>query len=383
MKSPFSYGSTVSGASFTNREDELERLKSNFSSGINTLLISPRRWGKSSLVEKAINSYTRRNKKDAIVLIDLFSINSQEEFLEIFAQEVIRASASKLEDWMSITKNFFKQLVPKLSMSMDPGSEFSLSFDIDEMRKHASEILNLPETIAKKKGIRFIICLDEFQQLAEIDDYEALERKMRASWQRHKQVSYCLFGSKQHMMESIFNDSSKPFYRFGELMLLDKIDRKKWLRYIQKGFSKTGREITQELAERIAASMEDHPWYVQQLAHYVWTASTEGEAVSKRIVDRAIAQVVYTNAPLFERELEVRSKTQTELLKAIYKGEKQLGGKKVAKNYQVGTSRNVSKNKVILQKQDIIYSRDGLFEFMDPVFKLWFGSKFYARPFTD
>jgi hypothetical protein len=346
------------------------------------LLISPRRWGKSSLGEKAIDSYARTNKKDAVVLIDLFSINSQEEFLETFAQEVIRASASKMEDWMNNTKNFFKQLVPKLSMSMDPGSEFSLSFDIDEMHRHATEILDLPETIAKKKGIRFIICLDEFQQLAEIDEYEALERKMRASWQRHKHVSYCLFGSKQHMMESIFNDSSKPFYRFGELMLLSKIERKKWLRYIQKGFSKTGREIAPELAERIAGSMADHPWYVQQLAHYVWTESREGDEVSKKNVDAAIAQVVYTNAPLFEREMEVRSKTQTELLKAIYQGEKELGGKKVANRYQVGTSRNVSKNKVLLQKQDIIYLRDGQFEFMDPVFKLWFGSKFYARPFT-
>src|ERR1041385_6757008 len=98
--SPFIYGSTVSVPSFTNREKETEKLRSNLLSGINTMLISPRRWGKSSLVEKVILDIRKKEKKTKIVLIDLFSVSSEEEFMEVFAREVIKASSSKWQEWL-------------------------------------------------------------------------------------------------------------------------------------------------------------------------------------------------------------------------------------------------------------------------------------------
>jgi hypothetical protein len=129
--------------------------------------------------------------------------------------------------------------MPKLSIGIDPTSDFSLSFDWQELKKNSEEVLNLPETIANKKGIKFIICLDEFQNLSSFKDYLVFEKKLRASWQRHKSVTYCLFGSKRHMMTEIFNNPSKPFYRFGDIMLLQKIETKKWVTFIRKSFEKT------------------------------------------------------------------------------------------------------------------------------------------------
>ena len=90
--SPFKYGVTVSDKAFTNREDEFEKLYNNLIQGTNTTIISPRRWGKSSLVEKVINTINSKEKKHKTVLIDLFSVASEEEFLEVFAREVIKAS---------------------------------------------------------------------------------------------------------------------------------------------------------------------------------------------------------------------------------------------------------------------------------------------------
>ena len=162
--SPFIYGTTVSVLSFTNREIESRKLKSNLLNGINTTIISPRRWGKSSLVEKVIADINKKEKLTKTIIIDLFSVGSEEEFLEKFAREVIKASSSKWQEWMASGKEFFKKLTPKLSFGIDPISDFSLSFDLQELKKNNDEILNLPEIIAQKKGIKFIICLDEFQK---------------------------------------------------------------------------------------------------------------------------------------------------------------------------------------------------------------------------
>jgi uncharacterized protein len=142
--SPFLYGSNVSTMAFTNREDEIIKLKSNLLNGINTTLISPRRWGKSSLVEKVINEINKKEKKTKTVIIDLFSVGSTEEFLERYARDVIKASSTKWQEWMQSGKEFFKKLVPPLSVGIDPHSDFSLSFDWKELSKHADEVLNLP-----------------------------------------------------------------------------------------------------------------------------------------------------------------------------------------------------------------------------------------------
>jgi AAA+ ATPase superfamily predicted ATPase len=150
-KSPFKYGTTVSEAAFTNREQEVKQLYNNLTQGINTTIISPRRWGKSSLVEKVAKNIVEREQSTRIVLIDLFSVASQEEFLELYAKEVIKASSPKWQDWVKSGKTFFKQLVPRFTIGMDPQTDFSLSFDWQEMKQHKNEILNLPRNHCRKE----------------------------------------------------------------------------------------------------------------------------------------------------------------------------------------------------------------------------------------
>ena len=378
--SPFIYGTIVSIQSFTNREAESAKLQSNLLNGINTTIISPRRWGKSSLVEKVIIDINKKDKKTKTVIIDLFSVSSEEEFLEQFAREVIKASSSKWQDWMSSGKEFFKKLIPKLSLGIDPTTDFSLSFDWHELKKNSDEVLNLPETIAKKRGIKFIICLDEFQNLSSINDYLFFEKKLRACWQRHKSVTYCLYGSKRHMMTDIFNNPSKPFYRFGDIMLLQKIETKKWVSFICKSFAATDKQIDEKTAGIIPLVMKNHSWYVQQLAHYAWNV-THKRATTTEIYT-ALKELINANTPLYQKETESISHTQLNLLKAVAKDETQFTSTAVMNKHQLGTPRNVSKNKTVLINNDIIHEINNKFEFVDPAFELWFKKQFFNQPYT-
>jgi hypothetical protein len=343
------------------------------------MIISPRRWGKSSLVEKVITGIQNKDKSPAIITLDLFAINSEEQFLESFARETIKASTSKWEEWMQSGRNFFKILIPKLSVGLDPQTDFSVSFDWKELKKHSDEILNLPETVAIKKKIKIIVCLDEFQQIAAFKTADSLERKLRSVWQKHKHVSYCLYGSKRHMMSDIFNNPSRPFYRFGDIMFLPKISRTTWVDFIVEGFKATDKEISADLAEVIAGKMQDHSWYVQQLAHYTWNmTSTKTE---KAHLEAAIIELIQANTPLYQNEVESLTTTQINLLKAILKGETQLTSAAVMEGYQLGTPRNVSKNRTILVNNDLVQLNDSKLEFVDPAFEIWLRKAFFNEPY--
>ena len=148
MEVPFTFGKLVHDDDFTNRIPETRRLVSNFESSINTILISPRRWGKSSLVLKATKQI-RNNSKDIIIcMMDLHNIRSEEQFYRLIATKVLQVSASRLESILENAKSFLGRFIPNLSFSPDPGTELKLSMDWEQVKKDPDDILDLAEKVA-------------------------------------------------------------------------------------------------------------------------------------------------------------------------------------------------------------------------------------------
>lgn len=368
MQSPFSFGRAVRNDSFTNRETELKRLTSNFQNNVNTIIISPRRWGKSSLVEKAGSAV--RSKKVRVVKLDLFSLRSEEEFYNAFGNAVIRATAGKIEEWMSLAKKFIRNVTPKFTVELGEKQSFDISLDIEAIKKHYRELLDLPEKIAQEKDLNLVICIDEFQNVASFAGAEAFQKRLRSCWQHHQRVCYCLYGSKQHMMMELFNNQSHPFYRFGELMPLGKISNQKWVSYITKQFRKTGLDIDADLASALANAVHDHPYYVQQLAHLVWVL-TEKKA-SRETLDAGIRDMIRQNAMLYYRETEHLNNTELKLLKALCAGETRYTAADTLRRYGLGTSAAVVKAKRGLLAKEICDEESGRLVFLDPVYEMWF-----------
>jgi hypothetical protein len=320
------------------------------------------------------------NTKVKTVNIDLFSYNSTQEFLENFTKEIIKSSSSFIEDWVRTGKEFFQNVIPRLSFGADPNSDFSVSFDFGDKNLDIDEILNLPELIAAKKKIKFIINIDEFQNIINFKDYTNLENRLRSVWQKQTLTTYCLYGSKRHLMEDIFTNSSKPFYKFGDLIFLQKIKREKWVSYITNQFSITNKSISDEFAGLIADLMQNHPWYVQQLSHFCWVRTSKN--VSLDIIFQSIEEVINSNSPLFQREIDGLSRTQLNLVKAISYNEQKLTSVEVINKYKLGTPSNVLKSKSVLLKNDFILENLGNLEFSDPVFLLWYKREFLNDNFS-
>ena len=374
---PFEFGSTVSKTTFTDREEDLAILMANLIGGVSTILISPRRWGKSSLVEKASVELQKADPKVRVANLDLFTTANYREFLENYATETLRVGSSKLEESWRSTKQLFKRVIPKFSIGVDPMTDLSLSFDWDSPETSIGDILDMPERLAKKNKIHLIICIDEFQNLSDWHDSKQVVKELRAHWQRHKHVTYCLYGSKRHMMTALFHGRSQPFYRFGDIMWLGKIGAEHWTLFVQKRFKSTKKTISKELATRLVAAMDRHSWYVQQLAHYVWLITDKG--VTEQLLFQALERLISTNAPLYQREVEGMNKTQVNLLKAIANKERYLTGKDTTRTYDLGTPRNVQKARQGLEGEDFIEKQGDYYVMLDPGFALWFNREFMKR----
>ncbi|MDR3365599.1 MAG: ATP-binding protein [Prevotellaceae bacterium] len=368
-ENPFYFGRMVREDSFTDRKKDMQRLMSNFRNGINTLLLSPRRWGKSSLVKKAGDKL--KEEGIVVVYLDAFSLRNEVDFYTAYTKEILAATSSKWEEWVRMLKQFLEHITPKISMGVAGTGDFSLGFDWESIQRNTDDILNLPNKIAESKGVRMVVCIDEFQNIACFDDSLAFQKRLRSAWQKHEKACYCLYGSKFHMMQELFERQLMPFYRFGDLMHLDKIAEKDWRRFIRERFKKTGKNISNELVKRIVATVDRHSYYVQQLAHLTW-ASTKKTA-TEAIFDKALDDMISQNAMLYQRDTENMNATQLNLLKAVATGEKtNLSSNRIITAYRLGTSANVVKVKRNLLNSEIIDVRNKEVHFIDPVYELWF-----------
>ncbi|MBU0763440.1 MAG: ATPase, partial [Bacteroidetes bacterium] len=361
---------------FTNRLKETEQLAINFISLINTILISPRRWGKSSLVVKAAETALKKDEKLRFCMMDMNNIRTEEQFYRMLAQEVLRISSSKVEGIMETAKKFIVRFIPVISFSPASDSDFSISMDWKEVNRQPDEILNLAERIATDKKLKFVVCIDEFQNISQFADPLSFQKKLRSHWQKHRNTCYCLYGSKRHMMMDVFTSSSMPFYKFGDIIFLDKITRPDWIQFLKKRFRETGKKIESRTATLIADLADCHPYYVQQLAQQAWLR-TDKECTSD-IVITAHNNLAMQLSLLFQTITDSLSTTQINFIRAVLSGVRQLSSKDVIREFRLGTSANVQRIKKTLINKEIIDIQTNTIYLLDPMYQYWL-RKYYFK----
>ena len=377
METPFIFGKIATEKNFTDRELETANLVQNFSSLINTIIISPRRWGKSSLVNKAAKLAMEQDSKLRICHIDLFNVRNEEHFYSLLAQKVISATSTKWEEAVASAKSMFSHLVPKISIGSDPTNEVSIDFDWETVKQNPDEVLDFAEKIAQKKGLKIVICVDEFQNISEFTDADYLQKKLRSHWQRHQSVAYCLYGSKRHMMMEVFTNSSKPFYKFGNLMFLDKIDTHCLVEFFQRRFADTNKRINDDAANLIVQLVENHPYYAQQLAQLSWLRTKDVCRVE--IVREAHAALVEQLSLLFVTITETLTTQQLNYLKALIAKEKAITSTDVMHRYKISSTTSIARSKAALIKNDILDNKAGEISFQDPIYAYWLKTEYFAK----
>jgi hypothetical protein len=375
QENPFVFGEIIDDRNFVNRTDELNQLIRDLGDGQKVFLLSPRRFGKSSLVALALLKLKKRHIHTVNLTVSSYS--SYAQFLEKFAEKVLRAAGpwERVKDWAT---RFARQVKPDVNINMSTG-EISLSlgkgagFDPSPI---APDVFALPGELTKNAGFRMAICLDEFQQISQFNG-GSVENAIRNQVQEQREVGYVFAGSQPSLMEEMLS-AKRPFHKAGPQMFLDKIPAKDWKDSITRHFRKRGRTLDDPGLETLLASADLIPYDVQRIAHELWDYA---ELKDKRQLDvsdvnSVIESLVTSQSTYYELLWEQLSARQRAALQAIaYRGASEIYSQGVREEFRLGPASSVQKALQSLDSRDILDRYKGSYFFLDPLFPSWIRTK--------
>ncbi len=231
MKNPFVYGETVTGDNFCNRKQEISELVNDIKNGTNVIIFSPRRYGKTSLINQVLES--ARQKGILSFYVDLYPAVNKQKFIEIYARAISTGLTGKTSRIVKKLKEYLPRIIPKVVMD-DQSVHFEFGFDHrGSLSPQVDDLLEAGKKAADQHNKNAVVVFDEFQEIANFDDQE-IERKMRSVFQHHRNVCYIFMGSKTHLMRDIFNNLTDRFTKAESTFLWERSIPTSWVISLQE-----------------------------------------------------------------------------------------------------------------------------------------------------
>jgi len=371
MKNPFVYGEAVRGEHFTDRKSELQTIVRGLLGGERIFLISPRRYGKTSLILRALDEL--KSHGFYTVYIDLYKVTSLQNFVEIYAREVARSVETKLEKAFNFLKKNLPGLRPKITIQPDGAATLGIDYlpRTDEAFQFLNEIYDLPQQLADKKQKRFIMVFDEFQEVRNLNG-DSLEKAMRASYQHHDKVSYLFAGSKRHVLYDMISNPEAAFYKMGRIFNLTKIPRNEFSNYLWQCFQNTEYTVAKGTVELILDIVEDYPYNAQYLCHKLWEEFRDIKKIEESDIKPTLIQILKENSPIYISIWDGLSLHQRRLLKAIasYPGSSLFSQGFIDAN-NLGSSSSIQTSLKLLMKRLVLDKEKNTYFITDVFFKEW------------
>jgi len=379
VTNPFVYGEIVPTASFVDREVELDRLGRDLYAGQKVFLISPRRYGKSSLVRQALKSAARSGA--LTVEVQVSSYSSYVAFLEGYARALASAE-TRLERARSWLSEMLSGVRPEVRIEPDDAGRSQISVAFPAVRTDrdishlAQQVFALPGRIAEARRRRMAIALDEFQGIAAFNG-GSVEHALRAAVQQQRQVGYVFSGSEPALMERMLG-KSRPFYKAGPVMRLQKIPADRFASFIEARFKATGYKPAPGLGMAIVELSGNLPYDVQRLAHEVWddVRVSAGRSVDLEDLHGTLKRLLGEHENLFEGSWQRLTLAQRAALRAVVleDGQEMLSADVRARHRLSGTS-TVQASLAALQREDILAREGTRYAVVDSLFREWVARK--------
>ncbi len=349
MENPFKFGTLVDTPYFTDRNEELNTISQLLNSANHIILISPRRFGKSSLVKKAIAASGR-----PYIMLNMQQVTSVEDLSSMLLRAAFKIYP--LEKFKHLISNF--RIVPTISTNaMTDTIEVSFKPQANTTALLEDALSFLEK--ASRSDNRLIVVLDEFQELVSIENN--LDKRMRAIMQEQQNINYIFLGSQESMMTEIFEKVKSPFYHFGQLLKLGKIPETDFHEYLTERLSpicNTAANISSDILKITTC----HPYYTQQLAARVWDLLVS-EQVQNDAIEEAVESLMSIHDLDFERLWLTFNNTDRKVLQILSKEEHPQ------ENRQIATSTIYSAIKKLVRNGYVI--KNNSYEVEDPFFKRW------------
>jgi len=374
MQNPFLVNGYVSVEYFCDRENETAELIRKVTNGNNLVLISPRRMGKTGLIDHSFNN--RNIKKNYYTFyIDIYATSNLKEFVFKLGKKIFEMLKPKGKKFIEQFFAAITSLRPAFKLDERTGSPV---FDIGIGEIHTAEftleeIFNYLE-IADKQCI---VAIDEFQQIEKYPE-KNIEAVLRTYVQRCKNVVFIFAGSRRHIMHNIFFSSSRPFYQSAALLNLEAIDKEKYTAFVIKHFTKAQKGIDLELVRKVYDLFEGYTWYMQAVFNETFSLLDKGDQCTLDDLETALKNRIASYESLYLTTLSFLPERQKELLYAIAKEGKatSITSGDFVKKHNLLSSASVQTSAKQLFDKEVITSENNVYQVYDQFFGLWLKTVF-------
>jgi len=365
-ENPFVFGTPVQEAAFIDREAECSRLCAYLRNSQNVIIYSPRKFGKTSLVLKALSALEGQVLP---VFIDCYAITSEKELAASLSEKVL--SYYPEHEILSAVKRLFGGISPKITIKSLPEVEIAVEWQGESDWK---ESLVLPQKLAMDKGMPVALVFDEFQELA---SFENLLKVLRSSFQHQPDVSFVFIGSRRHMMEWIFQAQESPFYNFGAHINLRTIPEEAFSAYIEKAFAEGGIRLEEGVTQEILSLTGCHPHYTQRLCFELWYRGSLDGVVRPGEPATVLSEIMADLEDSYISIWEHLSSNQRRLLLAIVSGRSDLFSGDFVRDYDFRSPASVQSALRKLLGREIVSREGENYEVADVFLRSWLVSRFF------
>jgi len=383
MQNPFVYGEVVPPAAFVNRVVELDRLIADLASSQKIFLISPRRYGKSSLIQRAMASMRKRGALTVDVTVSSFS--SYVGFLEGYARALVSAETrwDRARTWLREAVRSARAEVryaPDPSLTTPGTGTLSVSFpgvrSDRDISRLAQEVFALPARLASERKKKIVIALDEFQAVAGFNG-GSVEHALRAAVQHQRDVGYVFAGSEPSLMEQMLTPK-RPFYKAGPVMRLEKIPADEFAAFIEARFADSGIRAEPGLGAAVVELAGNLPYDVQRLAHETWdeVRATPRRRATLDDLHQALRRLLSEQQTMFEALWQRLTLGQRAVVRAVVIEEGTgLLSADVRARHRLGGPSSVQTALAALQRDDVVGRESDRYVVIDSLLREWIARK--------
>lgn len=360
---------------FCDRETETAELLSNIVNGRNTVLISLRRMGKSGLVSHLYNKEEIRRGYECFFL-DIYDTTSIDDFVLLFSKEVVSRLQSQgmkfIEKFISIVNSM------RVSFGSDPVTgQPSIEVSLQEIKnpvKTLEQIFSFLESSSQP----CVVTIDEFQQIADYKEGKKHIATLRTLVQSCVKTRFIFSGSNRRMMSKLFNSPSEPFFMSSSPIMLEPINKEKYVEFVSAHFGEADKPITTESIEYVYERFDGHTWFIQYVFNRLYEMSGKDTPATKELADEAVSYILSLFSPMFKEIFARMSEKQRALLVAISKERKVTTptGEEFISKYSLRSASAVQGAMRPLIENETIAFNNGLYFITNRFFSLWLSRRY-------
>jgi len=369
---PFSFGALALDEAFADREAELTELSGDIRNGQDVVIFAPRRFGKSSLVWRAASALAAEGV--LVAQVDLMTTPTKEGLAAALARSIYEQIASTLERARERALAPFRGLRVQPTINVNP-EDGTLSFSFGVAQRSAEidatleRLLELPAELGGARRHCVALVMDEFQEIVSIDP--DLPKLLRSVFQRQPEIAHVYLGSKQHIMERIFNDANEPFWRSAKSIELGPIPVESFAMFITGRFKAGGRDVESGVIAELLKRTGGHPYATQEFCYALWEQTAPAETASGANLALALGAVLRSEHAHFSLLWDSASAVQKQVLRALAREAGHPFSAAYRNRHSLPAPTNVQKALASLTKQELVSGEAGAYRIAEPFLAEW------------